>query len=318
MPSALVSRRPIPGSARAGSVLGLTLDAPRSASPPGERATVAVLRTARARGVTVFDAAGARHPELAERWIAAAFPEPDPNLIVVVGLARSGEAGSAYTPPVSPEATGSAFRDRLRASLEDSRRRLEPQRPSILELAPEARSPSDAETATLREVAARQGLDGGMVALGAEGERTGSDRPTTEPELWSVEGSLLARAGLERLAREGRGRNLGIFVRDPFAGGRLDGQRFALGVGDRSPTAAPKALRSLHQEFEPVLRLSFLTRGGKRTLLGASLRYLLDFPSVVSVLVPVPVPERLEAVLSAETAQPLDASEREELGRRLP
>lgn len=318
MEDGTVSRRTIPGSERSASVIGISLDASSSSSSPGERATVAVLRRARGRGVTVFDAAGARRPELAERWIAAAFPEPDPDLRVVVGLASTSQPHGPPWPSPAAGAPDSTFRDRLRTSLEESRRRLAPHRPSLVEVSLDVGATIGLEAAELREEAVAQGLDGVLVAAGTEAGRAAPGIPGPGPELYSVEGSLLARAALERIASECHGRKAGIFVRDPFAGGRLDGQRFALGVGDRAPSSAPRDLRSLRQEFEPVLRLSFLTRNGQRTLLGASLRYLLDVPSVISVLVPVPSPERLEAVLSAERSRPLDRAEQDQLERRRP
>jgi aryl-alcohol dehydrogenase-like predicted oxidoreductase len=68
-------------------------------------------------------------------------------------------------------------------------------------------------------------------------------------------------------------------------------------------------LRQLHRDFDPVLRLGFLTDSRERTLAQASLQFLFHWPWVASVLVPLPSPERLEEFLAASSRPPLTDEE---------
>ncbi|MGA8664678.1 MAG: hypothetical protein WB809_06420 [Thermoplasmata archaeon] len=100
-----------------------------------------------------------------------------------------------------------------------------------------------------------------------------------------------------------------LLARDPFAEGRLDGSRFSGNWLERGPSATPASLRTLSVEFEPVLRLGFLTADHRRTMAQAALQYAGSRPWVACVLAPLPPADRVEELLSAFSRPGLTAQE---------
>lgn len=314
-PGRISIRKAIPGSPRTTSTLGLTVD-PLPFAPGSDEGQIALLRRARAEGVTVFDAAGGRCPARAEQLLARAFPEPDPELVILIRPTVGGVPLESpwQSPGRAPELRGdrSLPVERLGIALAESRRRLAPQVPAIVELGTE-RDAADSATEDLRAP-----LD----ALRSSGEIIGycsrlpRDRDTVReflsrprPPLVSVELSLLDRALTEALDRAARAKPLGAFVRDPFAGGLLDGSMISKGAAGRPPRSGPVELERLSAQFAPVLRLGFLTSTGKRTLPQAALSYLALHPWVVSVLIRPPAPESWENVFGFERSAALSPDE---------
>jgi aryl-alcohol dehydrogenase-like predicted oxidoreductase len=81
-----------------------------------------------------------------------------------------------------------------------------------------------------------------------------------------------------------------------------------------APEARPADMRRLRREFEPVLRLGFLTEGGRRTLAQAALRFVLRWPWVVTCVIPLPPPERFEEILGFGSAPEISDEELARLG----
>ena len=307
-----VPRRALPGRPLTVSAIGFAVDPEPVASPHSDRATISLLRLARQRGVTTFDAAGARSPPRAERLIAAAFPQPDPEITVIAPPALASPAHRSSDGRAGPPAPAPGV-DELRRAVEETRRILAPLPISVLELAGSTDDPGgnfpavealDALSAdgTIGAWAVR--VAGKTRPLPTEGNNRGAGGP-----LYSVAASLLDRAPLVWAAELANHQPVGVFVRDPFADGRLDGRRYSALLADRTPTGPPVGVRSLVAEFEPVRRLGFLSLRGRRTLAQAAVRFLLDVPGVVSVLVPVPPPERLGEFLGSGGAPPLTGEE---------
>ena len=109
--------------------------------------------------------------------------------------------------------------------------------------------------------------------------------------------------------------SLPVVATDPFGGGLLDGARLDPYRNGRDPRAAPQSVATLKREFAPVLRLGFLTATRRRTLPQAALLYVLRFPFVVTVSVPLPAPERLDDLLRATETGPLSEDELAALDR---
>ncbi len=308
----MVLRRTLPGRPLVVSAIGVAVDPEPVASPHSDQATISLLRLARRRGVTTFDAAGARSPPRAERLIAAAFPQPDPELTVIAPPARASPGPRSLDHRAGPAAPTSAT-DELRHAVEETRRRLAPQPISVLELAGSTEDPGVSPFAV--EALDALTADGSISAWAVRVERESRPLPTEGTHhgpggpLYSVAASLLDRAPLDWAANLADRQPVGVFVRDPFAGGRLDGRRYSALLADRTPTGPPVDVRSLAAEFEPVRRLGFLSLRGRRTLAQAAVRFLLDAPGVVSVLVPVPPPERLNEFLGSEGTPPLTEEE---------
>jgi aryl-alcohol dehydrogenase-like predicted oxidoreductase len=271
----------------------------------GDEAVVQRLRRARAAGVTTFDVAGSPEGAPAERLLARAFPQEDHELVVIVGrrledLVRrdGGEAAPGQGPDGAPE--------RLRSSVQDSNRRLAPLSVGIVEWTGEVLTglesgpamPSEAQPPCLfRKMPANNALpreDGDV-----------SRRP-----LWLTGVlSLLHTEVVPAIEAAPKSRPVAYLVRDPFAGGRLDGTRAAQTAVDRGPGAEPPRLRDLQKEFAPVLGLAFLTEQRKRTLAQAALHYAVHREWVKTVIVPLPTVDRLEEVLDVFATPPLSGQE---------
>lgn len=315
-PSEPIGRRIVPGTGTHVSELGIALDPGPAVAPTADRQQVGSLRRAHALGITLYDVAGARSPSRAERLLRSAFPEPDPSLTVVVGLgadpsgARSGAEPARTRTRTESEWSESA----MRTWLAQVRSRL----PPGASIVPEVRRGSlpaeemRACAAALGPLVARQELLSWSTRIERAALLAGDPIEGLASPVVSAELSLLDAASLAPMARGTRRGVPALLVRDPFAGGRLDGSLLAPEIADRRPGQPPRDLRELREELAPVLRLGFLTRQHKRTLAVAALRYLLQREETLSVLVPLPPPERWDEIFSAPGAAPLD---REELAR---
>ncbi len=292
----IVPRRAIPGGGPSCSLLGFVVATGGPAGPTSDRAIVERLRQARGAGVTVFDTAGSRDPGRARALLATAFPNPDPELAVVLG---GNEDALAPSP-------NSSHRPRDRGT-------------------PSAPEPLPGFT-VIREMSASSAGGGPQRAPGPVPPTGGpgpipatrldpqrdSLPPSPAPGLYAGPFSLLDRRLRPVLDAASRSRPVGLLARDPFAGGRLDGSRFGEGWLELGPSGGPPPLRSLTDEFEPVLRLGFLTSGRTRTLAQAALQYVTGPPWVVTVLAPLPPADRLQELLGAFSRPPLTE---EEVGR---
>lgn len=305
-----IGLRRIPGTARSVSALTISVDPPAVAPPSADARTVALLRRARDFGVTSYDVAGSRFPERAERLVATAFPTADAELGVIVGrsldsLGSERRSTDGSRPPENLVAA-------LEASLEQSRRRLAPVDISVLEWDPGTDTTTSGSSDTLPSPPPDVGTSGLQRAVPIRWPTTALPRVRAPSALYSAELSLLHHevdALFEPVSAEGR---VGLIARNPFSDGRLDGSRFAATARPTGPGAGPIDVRHLHQEFDPVLRLGFLTDGRRRTLAQAALHYVLVRPWVVTAVVPLPNPERFEEIFGFGSSPPLDP---EELGR---
>ncbi|MGA8276412.1 MAG: hypothetical protein WB789_03760 [Thermoplasmata archaeon] len=310
--SSIPQRRVAPGGPRL-SLLGITV-IPPPVPGAGDRSAVDRLRRVRSAGVSTFDVAGSPEPRQSERLLRAAFPDPDPDLVVIVGrrledLVRQEEG------PAPPPDSSRGVTERLRHSLEDSNRRLAPNHVGIVEWVDPELPP------TLDWGRVTHGLgDGSPPWLGRRW--TGGDAPIpvergdrSTPLLLSGALSLLdfqLVPSLESRVREGP---LTFLARDPFAGGRLDGTRAAGSAVERGPWAGPIRLRDLEVEFGPVLRLAHLTEHRRRTMAQAAILYVAHWPWVGSVLAPLPTSDRLEEVVGAFRTPPLSEEDLRRVNR---
>ena len=108
--------------------------------------------------------------------------------------------------------------------------------------------------------------------------------------------------------------NLGTLIRVPLAQGALTGKYF-----DSLSRLDPEDRR--HGRFDnPRIRsalkklseLSFMTEGGKRTMVQAALRFVLDTPGVTSVIPGAKNRVQLEENAGADSVPPLTADERKQ------
>lgn len=312
-PPPSIGRRPLPGTNRRFSEIALSLDPPMVAPPAADDRSIALLQRARRHGVTVFDVADGRFPARAERLLARAFPEPDPELEVVVGRSPESLAREA-----SSEGEGGQridFASAFQNSLERSRRRLAPLRVSVVEwtgaptgiagTAPGAFAPNFATPPGKEEAWSVRLIPSGT---GLPTSNAGS------PPLFSGGLSLLEPEAVRWFGPPNGPPGAAFIARNPFADGRLDGSLFAASTVAGAPAGAPIDVRRLRQEFGSVLRLGFLTEGRRRTLAQAALQFALYWPWVVTVVVPLPTPERIDEVLAYGSRPPLSEIELARLG----
>ncbi len=306
-----MERRPVPGTPFEVSTLGLELDPDPVAPPAAARQFVSRLREARSRGITLFDLARARVPARAERLVASAFPEPDPEIIVRVGRGTSPATPhhSPGRPPREEGALGGV--DRLRASLAETRARLGANHRLLVEVHLEAatRLPAGPFLRAVEELAQRKEIASWSLYFEPSAEVPGAEVEGIEVSQLSTELSLLDPTLVRALDDRAASHPTTVFARGPFAGGRLDGTRFATDLSERRTSAGPVDVRTLRAEFAPVLRLGFLTAGRQRTLAQAAIQYLLTRRWVVSVLVPVPRPERWTEILATAEAPSLSTEQ---------
>src|SRR5208282_5673381 len=131
-PSSQIPRRTIPPAGPTLSVLGMTVIPALTPGASGDRAVVERLRQARRAGVTTFDVAGSVEPARSERLLAQAFPQPDEDLVVIVGR-RVEDLVYRAGPDERAPAGADGARERLVRSLEDSGRRLAPHGVRVVE-----------------------------------------------------------------------------------------------------------------------------------------------------------------------------------------
>ena len=136
----------------------------------------------------------------------------------------------------------------------------------------------------------------------------------TSPSLVTGSLSLLETDLIPTFESASVGERAGLIAYDPFAGGRLDGSRFAEQSLLPGPATGPVDVRRLHEEFDPVLRLGFLTEGRRRTLGQGALQFVLAWPWVVTTVVPLPSPERFDELLGYAARPPLTEEEMERIG----
>jgi len=265
------------------------------------------LRRARAAGVTTFDVAGSPEPRQSERLLGEAFPNRDPELVVVVGRRLEDLIEREAARPGTVNLADGVV-ERLHHTLEESGHRLAPNRVGVVEWTDPA-VPPDVERAVGRLGAAAGGP--WLCRRRKEGQPApiGGAQPPARPLLLSGSLSLLDRRPVAVFEAERAEGPVVFLARDPFAGGRLDGTRAAVSGVLRGPGTGPVRLRELQAEFGPVLRLGFLTEHRRRTMAQAAIRYAAHWSWVGSVLAPLPTSDRLEEVLGSFGTPPLSDEE---------
>lgn len=309
----VLERRGIPGSSLSLSVVAISVEPPAVAPPSADARALALLRRARSRGVTTFDIARARFTSRAERMIANAFPAPDPEIAVIVG--RSMDSLAAERGASGESGPNVSVAEALTASLEESRRRLAPNPVSVVEWDPTPGSGSkgsDLYPALPHSEGARPPQ---LFALRLAPTATSLPPGMSPPALFVGDLSLLEDGAGPLFDSVGPDSPARLIARDPFSQGRLDGTRFAAAATPPGPAVGPVDVRRLHEEFDPVLRLGFLTEHHRRTLAQAALRFTASWPFVATCVIPLPTPERFEEVLNFESTPPLSEEELEHVRR---
>ena len=106
--------------------------------------------------------------------------------------------------------------------------------------------------------------------------------------------------------------NLGTLIRVPLAQGALTGKYFdslsRLDTKDRRHERFDNP--RIRSALKKLSKLSFLAEGGKRTMVQAALRFVLDTPGVTSVIPGAKDRAQLEENAGADRVPPLTGDER--------
>ncbi len=132
-----------------------------------------------------------------------------------------------------------------------------------------------------------------------------------EISMLQVGYNLLSRSG-EEAFRLARAENLGVLIRVPLASGALSGRYF-----NTAPQLDPKDRRlerftseKAVDAFKKLSELLFLTEGGKRSMVQAALRFILDTEGVTSVIPGAKSRQQLEDNAGTMDVPPLTPEER--------
>jgi aryl-alcohol dehydrogenase-like predicted oxidoreductase len=314
LPAPPIERRALPGTSLRFSAVTVALDPPAVAPPAADARTVALLRRARERGITTFDVARARFPARAERLIATAFTATDPDLAVIVG--RSIETLASEHGPSDARGSTGPPAEALEASLEQSRRRLAPVPLMVLEWDPGRHEETPKSEPPIPFPATVGASPPDLFwAYRLSSVNTVLPPVPRPPPLFAGEFSLLEDGVAPLFDSAPTVREARLIARNPFGDGRLDGSRFAATMVPGEPGHGPVDVRRLHAEFDPVLRLGFLTQGRRRTLAQAALHFVLRWPWVATCVIPLPTPERFDEILGYASSPPLDEDDLERWSR---
>lgn len=106
-----------------------------------------------------------------------------------------------------------------------------------------------------------------------------------------------------------RAHKVGILAREPLANGFLSGKYGAEAEWTDGDIRASLPREYVAAMVETAGQMGFLRRGGERTLAQAALRFVLDDPSVASVVVGAKTPAQVQENVGAVSVPPIDADE---------
>jgi len=306
-------RRVAPGGSYSVSCVSVALESPPGSAPLAARAAIPALQRAHAAGVTGFDLSGLSSPEWGIELLREAFPTPDPELVIIVGPPRADLSASA---PLSDE---SARVEALRTQISRWRERASPTRQYLVDWSdPVADRASQPPPVRALDRLREEGLIVDYALPLRDEEARAKARPEVHRPLRSAPLSLLDLHALDAIEREAPADRPGLIARDVFAGGSLDGGLLGRSPLERGPTRPPETVAALHARLDPVLKLGFLTRGRRRSLPQAALAFVLQWPWVLTAVVPLPAPEPGPGLWGRPFGDPLDATELDRLGIRVP
>lgn len=292
----MVRSRPVPGTGVSVSELSFDLGSGRGPARHSADDSVAVLvRRAVAAGITLFDVSRMDAP-----WAIGS--------LIDRALDTAQRVGALIVPFADAQAPGSstAGADGLRTR-SGGRLTLFERGPSLAEGDSGSKDFTPAQAGTESPADASHRIFDWRTDLAAE---TAIEPPAVGTlQLWMVRANLLSSVPLRIASETTTKSGDGLFVRDPFAGGRLVGRGAGAEASPLGARSGPIPLETLQAQWAPVLQLKFLTEGRRRSLPVAALQYAISFPGVVSVLVPFESVSDLRWVEEVGQAPPLTEDE---------
>lgn len=304
-----IPRRTGPDGSYSISCLTVSLSDPLGAVPLATRSVVTALRHARSLGVTGFDLSGLSSYEWGTQMLREAFPTPDPEHVVLLGPPREGGLGRTTV------GDGTGLEERMRGAIGRMREQLGGAGRWVVDWSPSARDPSPVPPPLSALGRLRSE---GVIADFAVPIPSGYEPETlahgARPSLVSGPLSLLEVATVDAVRGMSPTDRFALIARDVFAGGALDGRWLSRSPLERGPARHPETVAELHARLDPVLRLGFLTAGHRRTLPQAALAFALQWPWVLTAVVPLSTTEEWETRFGGSLGLALDPSELRRLG----
>lgn len=303
-----VPLRPLGGPRPSVPTIGLDLSYAAGISGPSAPSPARSWARAVARGAALVHLAtpGAAS---AESRLGAARGDDPPSLSALIALADGRP---------SPPALGADLTERLAGAARESVLRLGKATTVFPCVLPNQAAWLDRpETIVMLDRLRTEGAIGGWGA--AIGPRTRVDRlsPVADAgaSFFLLEANLIdygkAYEAVDALA----GTSAALVVRDPHAGGLLDGS-FVRGTSvAEGPGPRFERWEELESRMRAVTRLGFLTADRRRTLAEVAVQFALSLPRVASVLVRPDDPPTLDAALRGAALPALDPAELERIGR---
>jgi aryl-alcohol dehydrogenase-like predicted oxidoreductase len=286
------------------SVVGASLAI--SAAGSDRHRSSGLLRHALEQGVTLVDVSGNADPRAAESALGPAL-RAWPEVRVISRLAVAELPATAQASALRP----------FLGALDETRSRLGRDRLDLVALPLE-------EAERLHQIGAlTQLLDtartNGCGAVGVRCAPGGVPPGTAEAllhdgiRIFLAPWNLLDREAESVLFRPLAAAGGQLLALDPHAGGRLDGQRVLSPAWEGAAVGLPLDPAALRREMEPVLALGYLTRGTRRTMIEAALRFALDPTVVAAALCPLHDPALTSAICAFDRSSPFTPEERERL-----
>ncbi len=303
--------RALPRTGAVVSEVGLALvpGPRREEGEPISSDELVVVQRAVDRGYRLFDLTLVRTPTAYARRLLTEFGDP-PGVKVLVPVHESGIPTGR-----SPSAGNDrSLRERPTVRSLEAALAGHGARGAVLAELVIGRDGGAADAAELVRLAAEGSIAGWGVVPGPAADSLDALGPLLERGAsWiRVPAHLLDPSPLERILPLARRTGSGLFVVDPFAGGRLDGSFLSSHILESTGATGPPVISDLRRSMGPVTRLGFLTAGRRRTLPQAAALYLLRYPEVVSVLIEARSVPRVDELAHLEAIPPLTV---EEIGR---
>ncbi|MEM0129669.1 MAG: hypothetical protein QXG65_05880 [Thermoplasmata archaeon] len=283
-----------PGTDRPVSAIGWTI---RPSDLRDGHRLQGLLRRSQSAGIDLIDLTMLPKGSLRERafWAHAGAVGYRPSRAI---LSLTPSSSMARTRSASPRPYDQAL-ERIREGL--------PPGTEVWIAAPVLAEDSSGEEATARAALSEATRQGTIDGWGVDGWAVDHRAGFADPMFIVTRLSLLHRDPTPPMEDRPRA----WLVRDPLAGGLLDGS--AIAERTRSlggpPGQPPAPVRDLGEWLRPVTRLGPIVRRGSRTLAQSAIRWALDRPGVDAVLTPLPLPERFAEIIAGPTVPALTAEE---------
>jgi aryl-alcohol dehydrogenase-like predicted oxidoreductase len=295
-------RRELGRSGKPVSVIGLDLANGSGGSVAGPSGLAGLWARAFRAGVDLVDVSGPAGPGHESRLRTVLAGEP-PRITAIVPV-----DGGRPSPPVVVR----EIPERMRSGVEESVARLGGSTVAFPCFLPSQGAWLDRpETLGTLQTFISEGRIGGWGLRITPATRLDHLAPVLDrgASFLVLPGNLLDHRLAAEVERIVRGRKVALLLRDPHAGGALDGGFLRGSSVAAGPAGRFERWEDLELRLRPVTRLGFLTKDRSRTLSEVAIQFAAGLPGVASVLVPPDDTGALDSAVGAIHGPPLTDSE---------